>query len=133
MQKYYSLGEKDKIMKNNIILEKTMDFSVRIVHLCKYLSSEKKEYRLSDQLLRCGTSIGANVHEAHNGQSNKDFLAKIYIAYKESAEAEYWIKLLIKTEYLTQEQGKSILSDCIEIKKILTSIIKTLKENMLKK
>ena len=92
-------------MKENIILEKTMNFAVRIVNSYKYLTLEKNEYIISKQLLRCGTSIGANAHEASNGQSEKDFLAKMYIAFKESAETEYWIKLLIRTGYLTKEQG----------------------------
>jgi len=112
-------------MKDSVILDKTMDFSVRIVNLYKYLNSEKKEYVLSRQLLRCGTSIGANAHEAHNGQSKKDFIAKMYIALKEASEAEYWLILLTKTCYLTSDQSESLLSDCIEIKKILTSIIRT--------
>lgn len=117
-------------MKNNIILNKTMDFSVRIVNLYKYLCGEKNEYVMSKQLLRSGTSVGANVHEAVNGQSEKDFLAKMYIAFKEISETEYWITLLIKTLYLTQEQGESILCDCVEIKKILTAIIKTSKNSL---
>ena len=117
-------------MKDSIILDKTLDFSVRIVNLCKYLRKEKKEFVMSEQLLRCGTSIGANAHEAHNGQSSKDFLAKIYIAFKEASEAEYWIKLLSRTDYLTPEQSKSIIADCVEIKKILTAIITTLKTKL---
>ena len=116
-------------MKDSVILDKTMDFSVRIVNLYKYLNSEKKEYVLSRQLLRCGTSIGANAHEAHNGQSKKDFIAKMYIALKEASEAEYWLILLTKTCYLTSDQSESLLSDCIEIKKILTSIIRTAKSS----
>ena len=114
-------------MKNNTILEKTMDFSVRVVNMYKYLCTEKKELIMSKQLLRCGTSIGANAHEAHNGQSNKDFIAKMYISLKEATETEYWLNLLIRTEYLTKEQGNSILEDCVEIKRILTAIIKTMK------
>ena len=114
-------------MKENIILEKTVDFSVRIVNLNKYLCLEKNEHIMSKQLLRCGTSIGANAHEASNGQTNKDFLAKMYIAFKEATETEYWLNILLRTEYLTKEQSESILSDCIELKKILTSIIKTTK------
>ena len=116
-------------LKDNIILTKSMDFSVRIVNLYKYLCGEKSEYVMSKQLLRSGTSIGANIHEAVNGQSQKDFLAKMYIAFKEASETEYWITLLMKTMYLTQEQGESILFDCVEIKKILTAIIKTSKSN----
>jgi len=117
------------VVKENIILDKSFDFSVRIVNLYKYLCSEKKEYIMSKQLLRCGTSIGANANEAANGQSSRDFLAKMYIAYKEASETEYWLRLLLRTGYLTKKQGESILSDCVEIKKILTAIIKTLKLN----
>ena len=114
-------------MKDNVVLEKSFDFAVRIVNLYKYLCDTKKEITLSRQLLRSGTSIGANVHEATNGQSRKDFLAKMYIAFKEATETEYWIKLLLKTEYLRTKEGESILADCVEIKKILNSIIKTTK------
>ena len=116
-------------LKENVILDKTMDFSVRIVRLSRHLSDTKREFVMSKQLLRSGTSIGANAHEAHNAQSDKDFLAKMYIALKEASESEYWIKLLIRTEYLTEEEGKSIMNDCVEIKKILTAIIKTKKQN----
>jgi len=116
-------------LKENLILDKSMDFSVRVVNLYKYLCSEKNENILSKQLLRCGTSIGANAHEATNGQSSRDFLAKMYVAFKEATETEYWLKLLLRTGYLTEEQGESILADCVELKRILTSIIKTLKSN----
>ena len=104
-----------------------MDFAVRVVKLHRFLCEEKQEYVISKQLLRAGTSVGANAHEATNGQSTKDFIAKMYIALKEATETEYWIKLLIKTDYLSQTQGDSILTDCIEIKKILTAILKTSK------
>lgn len=117
-------------MKDNIILDKTMNFAVRIVNLYKFMVNGKCEYTLSKQLLRSGTSIGANVHEAHNAQSKKDFLAKMYIAFKEASESEYWITLLMRTDFLSEEQAESILNDCIEIKKILTSIIKTTKEQL---
>jgi len=116
-------------MKDNIILDKTMDFAVRIVHLYKHLCEMINEYIMSKQLLRAGTSIGANAHEAHNAQSDKDFLAKMYIALKEATETEYWIKLLLRTDYLTSKEGESILGDCVEIKRILTAIIKTKKQN----
>ena len=114
-------------MKTNVILDKSMEFAVRIVNLYKYLSSVKSEHVMSKQLLRCGTSIGANVHEAHHGQSSKDFLAKMYIAFKEVAETKYWLHLLGRTKYLTKRQGDSILSDCVEIEKILAAITKTLR------
>jgi len=104
-----------------------MAFAVRIVRLYQFLCQEKKEYIMSKQLLRSGTSIGANAHEAFNGQSNKDFLSKMYIAYKEASETEYWLLLLQKTEYLTKNQGENIMADCVELKKILTAIIKTSK------
>ena len=120
-------------MKENVILEKSMDFSVRIVNLCKYLCSEKSEYIMSKQLLRCGTSIGSNAHEAHNGQSAKDFLAKMYISFKEATETEYWLILLTRTGYITEYQGKSVLEDCVEFKKILTAIIKSFKFNQIAK
>jgi len=117
-------------MKNNAILDKTMDFSIRIVNLYKYLKNQKKETVMSKQLLRSGTSIRANVREAHNGQSDKDFLAKIYIAYKETSETEYWLTLLHKTDFLTEKQAKDIINDCEEIGKILTTIIKTMKKKI---
>jgi len=114
-------------MKENVICVKSMDFALRVVNLYKYLSTEKGEYVMSKQLLRCGTSIGANAHEACHGQSRKDFLAKMYIAFKEAAETEYWLTLLTRAKFLTKKQGESMLSDCVEIKKILSSITKTLK------
>jgi four helix bundle protein len=116
-------------VKDNVILDKTMDFSVRIVRLYQHLCEIKKEYVMSKQLLRAGTSIGANAHEAHNAQSDKDFLAKMYVALKEATETEYWIKLLLKTDFLSTREGESILSDCVEVKRILTAIIKTKKQN----
>ena len=114
-------------MQKNVIRDKSMDFAVRIVNLYKYLSSTKKEYVMSKQLLRCGTSIGANIHEALRGQSRKDFLAKMYIAFKEVAETEYWLVLLVRTSYLSKQQGDSVLADCMEVDRILASITKTLK------
>ncbi|MBQ7629886.1 MAG: four helix bundle protein [Selenomonadaceae bacterium] len=117
-------------MKNeNVIVNKSMDFAVRIVNLYKYLTKEKSEYILSKQLLRSGTSIGANVNEAVHAQSSADFVAKMHIALKESGETEYWIKLLEKTDYLSKIQADSIGQDCQELIKILVSIIKTTKQN----
>lgn len=112
---------------NNIIQEKSFAFAVRIVSLYKYLCDEKKEFVLSKQLLRAGTSIGANIEEAIGGQSDKDFYAKITIAYKEARESIYWIKLLSATKYLTEIQSESILNDADEICKILSKIQLTLK------
>jgi four helix bundle protein len=116
-------------MKDNIIANKSLKFSIRIVNLYKYLIENNKEYVMSKQLLKCGTSIGANVHEAINGQSRKDFLSKMYIAYKEASETEYWINLLYETRYISKNEYSSIIADCIEIKIILYNIIKTTKEN----
>ena len=115
-------------MKENLIVGRSLDFAVRIVNLYKYLSKEKGENVLSKQLLRSGTSVGANVREAVYGQSKSDFIAKMSIALKEVSETEYWLELLNKTEYLTDEQFKSINTDCGEIAKILTAIVKSGKE-----
>lgn len=103
--------------KDNIIQIKSYDFAVRIVKLYKHLSQEKKEFVLSKQLLRSGTSIGANVEEAIGGQSRKDFFAKLTIAYKEARESHYWIRLLKDTEYLTSIETDSLLFDIDEILK----------------
>jgi len=113
--------------KNNIIQEKSFAFAVRVVNLYKYLTSEKKEYVLSKQLLRSGTSVGANVEESIGGQSDKDFLSKLSIAYKEARESKYWLRLLLETNYLDQEQATSLLADVEEICKIIGAIQKTMK------
>ena len=113
--------------EQNLILEKSMEFAVRIVNLHKYLCDEKQEYVLSKQLLRSGTSIGANVREAKYGYSKNDFIAKMSISLKEASETEYWLELLYRTEYLTVEQYESVRTDCGEIAKILTAIVKSSK------
>lgn len=115
------------IMKN-VIEKKSFDFAIRIVNLYKYLNVEKKEYILSKQMLRSGTSIGANVAEAEQAQSRSDFVSKMNIALKETSETKYWISLLQATNYLTDEEVPSILADCIELEKILVSIIKSSKQ-----
>jgi len=114
-------------MKENIIQIKSYDFAVRIVKLYQHLSKEKKEFTLSKQLLRSGTSIGANVEEAIGGQSKKDFYAKLTIAYKEARETNYWIRLLKDTNYLKEIEAKSLLKDINELLKIIGSIQKTMK------
>ncbi|ARV06445.1 four helix bundle protein [Polaribacter sp. SA4-10] len=115
-------------MKNdNIIQIKSYDFAVRVVKLYKHLSQEKKEFVLSKQLLRSGTSIGANVEEAIGGQSRKDFFAKLTIAYKEARESHYWIRLLKDTDFLTEKESVSLLKDIEEILKIIGSIQKTVR------
>ena len=114
----------------DVILEKSKNFAVRIIRLYQFLTENKKEYVLSKQILRSGTSIGANVNEAKSGFSRKDFLAKMYIAFKECSETLYWLDLLFETDYLTKEQYDSISVDAIELKKILSSITKTVKDNL---
>ena len=116
-------------MKDNIVLEKSFQFSVRVVNLYKYMTEEKKEYVLSKQLLRCGTSIGANATEAQKGQSKADFAAKMCIALKEAYESEYWIRLLYHTDYIEEKAYKSLEKDIDELISILESICKTTGEN----
>ena len=110
--------------KENIIAEKSFEFAIRIVNLYKFLTTEKKEYELSKQLLRSGTSIGANVAESLKGQSRADFNSKLNIALKEANETEYWIRLLYKTGYLNDIEYESIWRDVNDIISILVAIIK---------
>ena len=112
-------------MEQNTIVDKSFEFAVRIVNLCKYLRSEHHEYVLSKQIMRSGTSIGANVSEAQRGQSKADFTAKMNIALKEANETQYWLKLLYRTEYISHTQYTSINRDISELLKILTAICKT--------
>ena len=112
-------------MNDNVIENKSFDFAVRIVNLHKHLSAEKKEFVLSKQLLRSGTSIGANVSEAVRGQSKADFSAKMCIALKEANESYYWIRLLYRTDFLSEQEFNSIEKDVVELIKILSSICKT--------
>lgn len=112
-------------MSGNVIENKSFDFAIRIVNLYKHLSFEMKEQIISKQLLRSGTSIGANVAEAQHAQSNADFYSKMSIALKEAGETEYWLKLLYKTEYLTEKQFSSMNEAINELIAILTSICKT--------
>ena len=116
-------------MKENIIQQKSFAFAIRIVNAYKYLQSEKKEYVLSKQLIRSGTSIGANVEEAIGGQSKKDFIAKISIAYKEARETKYWLRLLEATNSLDEREAKELLNDTEELCKILSSILVSSKQN----
>ena len=116
---------------DSIIRDKSKKFAVRIVKLYKYLCDEKREFILSKQLLRSGTSIGANVCEALDGQSKADFTAKMSIALKEARETEYWLELLKETDYLSEEEYASIQNDCSEAGKLLTAIVKTSKAKRL--
>ena len=112
---------------SNLIEDRSFEFAVRIVKLSRYLNEQKKEFVLSKQILRSGTSIGANVAEAQQGQSDADFISKMNIALKEAAETKYWIRLLEATDYLTAAETESILEECIELEKILYSIGRTSK------
>ena len=110
---------------DSIVKDKSKKFAVRIVKLCQYLSDEKREIVMSKQLLRSGTSVGANIREALQGQSKADFTAKMSISLKEINETEYWLEILFETGYLDETQYASIAKDCQEIAKMLISIVKT--------
>ena len=114
-------------MENNIILEKSKAFALRIIKLYQYLTEEKREFVLSKQLLRSGTSVGANTREATRGQSKADFYSKLNIALKEADESAYWLELLHESSYIDDKQFDSINADCNEIIALLVSITKTQK------
>ena len=116
-------------MADSVTLDKSKDFAIRIVKLYKYLRENKREYVMSKQLLRCGTSIGANLTEALYGISRKDFLAKVSISLKECAETKYWLELLNRTGYLSDNEFKSIHDDCNELIKLLASTVITTRKN----
>ena len=113
--------------RENVLKDKSYKFALRIVKLYKHLIEEKKEYVLSKQALRSGTSIGANICEGNQAQSKPDFIHKLSIAHKESFETEYWLCLLRDSEFITEKQSESLLQDCRELQKILTTSIKTAK------
>ena len=113
--------------KENVIVEKSKSFALRIIRLYRYLCSEKNEYILSKQLLRSGTSIGANVKEAIRGQSKADSYAKMNISLKEASETEYWLELLHESGYIEEKPFFSIYEDCQELIKILVTITKSQK------
>ena len=119
--------------KDNVIVDKSKAFALRIIKMYKYLCDEKKEFVLSKQVLRSGTSIGANIHEANiregvRGQSKADFYAKLHISLKEAEETQYWLELLYESDYLPEKEYKTIYSDCEELIKLLVSIVKTQKK-----
>lgn len=120
-------------MKNNVVKNKSFDFAIRIVRLYQYLSIEKKEYTLSKQLLRSGISIGAMVREAEHAESKNDFIHKFAIAQKEANETVYWLELLKATDYLNEKEFDNINNDAISILKLLTSILKTTKNQVISK
>lgn len=114
----------------NVLKDKSFLFALRIIKCCKFLQSDKKEFVLSKQLLRCGTSIGANIREAEQAQSKADFIHKLSISIKETNETLYWLELLFHSEYLKKNEFESIYKDCTELIKLLTSIIKKSKLNL---
>jgi len=116
-------------MKKGILKDKSFKFAVRIVSLYKHLCEEKKEFVLSKQILRSGTSVGAMIREAEHSESIADFIHKLSIAQKEINETIYWLELLIKTEYISDKEFESINGDAVEIIKMITSSIKTTKSN----
>ena len=113
---------------DNIVSSKSLEFAVRIVRLYKYITATQHEYVLSKQLLKSGTSIGANIREAIGGQSSNDFTAKMHIALKEAYETEYWLEVLFRTDFLTRSEFNAIFKDCRELTNLLASIVKTMKE-----
>jgi four helix bundle protein len=115
--------------RDSILLDKSLKFAARIVKLHKYLIKEKQESIISKQIIRSATSIGANANEAIYGQSKADFLSKLHISLKETAETEYWLRLLVLSDYITENEGKSLLDDCLEIKRILIATLNTSKQN----
>jgi four helix bundle protein len=117
-------------VKENIVQTKSYEFALRIVKLYLFLKQEKKEYELSKQVLKSGTSIGANIEEAIGGQSDKDFLSKISVAYKECRETHYWIRLLYDSNLISEKEKISLINDCEELLKIIGKIQNTMKDKI---
>ena len=118
----------EAIMKENLLIDKSLAFASRIIKLYQYLTTAKQELVISKQIVRSGTSIGANINEANYGQSKADFISKMHIALKETSETEYWLRLLTLSEYLTNDMGDSLLTDCFELKRMLVASINTAKK-----
>ena len=117
-------------MANNFLKDKSLAFAIRIVNLYKYLAEENKEFVLSKQLLRCGTSVGAMMREAEHSESKPDFIHKLSIAQKEINETLYWLELLLATKYLTLKEFNSINEDAVELIKLITASLKTTKSKL---
>ena len=113
--------------KENVMVEKSLDFGARCIGLQRYLKYDKNENVISNQVGRSGTGIGANISEANYAQSNLDFISKMHIALKETAETEYWIRLLKKTDLIDEKMEKSLIEDCLELKRLLIATINTAK------
>lgn len=124
-----TVDRKNSMMKQSIIGNKSFEFAVRVVRLCRHLNESKKEFVLTKQLLRSGTSIGANVSEGTQGMSAKDFQHKLSIALKEAEETMFWLRLLHATDFLSPNEFESISVDCKELCKLLTAILKTSRSN----
>jgi four helix bundle protein len=118
------------IMKENILKTKSYDFSLKIILLYKEMVARKKEYVLSKQLLKSGTSIGANIEEADRAQSKKDFIAKLQISLKESGETQYWLRLLRDSGFIEKSVAKALIEECMDLSNILTAVLKTAKTNL---
>lgn len=116
-------------MEDGILIIKSKAFAIRSIKLYKYLCEEKKEYILSKQLLRSGTSIGANIREAAFAQSANDFISKMSISLKEASETHYWLELLHETSYITNVEADSMKKDCMELLKIIQASVITAKSN----
>ena len=116
-------------MKDNVVVDKSYGFALYVIKTYKEIVGGYKEFVLSKQFLKCGTSIGANVREAVGGQTKADFIAKMPIAYKEALETEYWISLLRDSEYIDQQAAKILMLECAELSKIISSILITSKSN----
>ena len=114
---------------NNPIVQKSKAFAIRIIRLYQHLTTEKREFILSKQVIRSGTSIGANVRESIRAQSTADFLAKMQISLKEADETQYWLELLKETDYISEKAADSLIADCEEIIRLIAAIVKTMKEN----
>lgn len=117
-------------MRESIVYDKSLNFAERIVNLYKYMIDVKSETVMSKQLLRCGTSIGANISEALAAESSPDFIHKLSISQKEINETIFWLELMRRTKYLSYEQTDSMMTDCNELKKMISSIILTTKQNL---
>ena len=114
----------------SVLVENSKEFAIHIVDICKVIRDERREQTIVKQLLRSGTSIGANIHEANYASSRQDFSNKLQIALKECYETEYWLEIFFKTEYLREEEYKRLLAECNKIRKMLTASIKTVKASI---
>jgi four helix bundle protein len=117
-------------MNDSVLREKSYKFALRIIKLYKFMTAEYKEFVLSKQILRAGTSIGANIEESVHAQSKTDFIHKLSIAQKEASETNYWLRLLRDSEYMSDKQAESLLNDCEEMQKLLAASIKTVKSKL---